>query len=473
MAQDTDRGSATGSIQAPRGPSGWVAVAASGGRDSTALLHATMRQARLLGLGVVALHVHHGLQTDADEWARRLTRQCRRWAASGWPVQVVVHRLPGRPEPGESVEAWARAARHRALQELATQAGASLLLLAHHQEDQAETFLLQALRGQGAAGLASMPARQWRGGLCWARPWLGQPRAAIESYLARWRLHHSEDGSNQDPRFDRNRLRRAVWPALATAFPGAGEQLGRSARLVALAAEVQQEVARADWLACRTEDDARADPKGGHALHRSRLLQLSPARQRGVLRAWLGSGQGALPERVLDVVCEALPLASNARSWDLGQGWQLRLHRDLLWHERVGAPLSSSRVATLRPRDCPLTLPFGPGRVSVPAWAGHLELTAIGQGGVLLAQLRSAGSLSLRPRQGREQWRASPQRPARSLKKQFQGQGVSVWDRDGPLLWCGDQLVWVPGLGLDARWRCPDDRPGQVEFRWLPARGAA
>ena len=128
-----------------------VAVAASGGRDSTALLHATLRAAQPSGIEVLALHVHHGLHADADAWQAHVHAQARRWGA-GFDTR----RLAGQPGPGDSVEAWARRGRYQALAEMARAAGCDLVLLAQHQRDQAETFLLQAMRGGGP--LASPPA---------------------------------------------------------------------------------------------------------------------------------------------------------------------------------------------------------------------------------------------------------------------------------------------------------------------------
>ena len=129
-----------------------VAVAASGGRDSTALLHCTVRQAAALGVEVMALHVHHGLLPQADQWLYQVQAQARRWGAS-----FAATRVQGGPKPGQSVEAWARRERYRALAEMAKKAGCSAVLLAHHRRDQAETFLLQALRSAGPAGLSAMP----------------------------------------------------------------------------------------------------------------------------------------------------------------------------------------------------------------------------------------------------------------------------------------------------------------------------
>ena len=149
-----------------------VAVAYSGGRDSTALLHAVACAAQAArtaegqgdALHVVALHVHHGLSPQADAWLDHARATCEAWAAQGLPVRLLWRRVQVPQGPGLSVEAEARTCRHAALHEMAVQAGADLLLLAHHRRDQAETLLLQALRGAGVAGLSAMPRQDWRAG---------------------------------------------------------------------------------------------------------------------------------------------------------------------------------------------------------------------------------------------------------------------------------------------------------------------
>jgi len=201
-----------------------VAVATSGGRDSTALLHATVQACRALGAEVLALHVHHGLQEKADEWPQRVKQQAQRWGA-GFDCR----RLGGKPARGDSIEAWARKGRYAALAEMAQAAGCDLVLLAHHRRDQAETWLLQALRGGTQAGLSAMPRIAQRVGLTWARPWLDQPREAVEAYVRRHRISFVEDPSNEDPRYARNRLRLQVWPALLQAFPDAENVLAAAA----------------------------------------------------------------------------------------------------------------------------------------------------------------------------------------------------------------------------------------------------
>jgi tRNA(Ile)-lysidine synthetase-like protein len=201
-------------LKLPPGPA-CVAVACSGGRDSIALLHATASAAQLVpGLVVAALHVHHGLSLQADAWAEHVAAQCGVWAEQGLPVRAVVQRVHCDLAAGRSVEAVAREARYAALAQMALEQGAAAVLLAHHRRDQAETFLLQALRGAGVAGLAAMPEEVERDGVRWLRPWLGVAREAIEAYVRDRQLPFVDDDSNDDTRFARNRLRHRVWPPL-------------------------------------------------------------------------------------------------------------------------------------------------------------------------------------------------------------------------------------------------------------------
>ena len=161
-------------------------------------------------------------------------------------MRLLSHRLSDQPARGESVEAWARQARYRALRHMTLEAGAGVVLLAHHQRDQAETLLLQALRGAGVAGLAGMPRSADRDGVVWMRPWLHHPREAIEAYVRQHRLRHVDDDSNADVRFARNRLRLSVWPALKAAFPQAEASMADTAAWAGEAAACLAELASHD-----------------------------------------------------------------------------------------------------------------------------------------------------------------------------------------------------------------------------------
>lgn len=304
-------------------------MAASGGRDSTALLHATVQAARPLGIAVHALHVHHGLQAPADAWARQVRDQCRRWGA-----RFHLARLSGAPAAAESLEAWARRERYAALAVMARAAACHAVLLAHHRRDQAETVLLQLMRGGGARGLAAMPASAERDGITWLRPWRDQPRTAIEAYLARHRLRWVDDPSNADPRFARNRLQHRAWLALDSAFPQAEAALAGAALRAAEEAQALRELAQLDAAAC-------CDAAG---LRRADWLALSPARRALLLRhlveAWSGRGvPGTLVRRLL----AELARAPSGR-WP-APGGTLELRRGRL-HFRPQAAPSGARQPT-------------------------------------------------------------------------------------------------------------------------------
>mgnify|MGYP000022202231 CR=1 FL=1 len=428
-----------------------MAVAVSGGRDSVALLHATVQAARPLGVAVQALHVHHGLMPQADAWQAQVAALCGQLE-----VPLLAERLSTRPQPGDSIEAWARRERYAALARLAHEAGADLVLLAHHRHDQAETFLLQALRGAGTAGLAAMPARIERHGLTWARPWLDRPREAIEAYVALHGLPVVEDGSNQDPRFARNRLRLQVMPGLNQAFAGAEAALAAAARRSA-----EADAALAEWA-----DEALRACSEGEALLREAWWGLSPARRLMVLRHWLALrlGQGA-SQRLVERLLAEWPQAVAA-SWPAPGGQVLRHYRGRLRVDH--APTQPGGVGPAAhglasPPCWPLRI-TGAARVPVQAFGGELVVEPANEG-VPLAWLADC---ELRSRSGGEQFQLAADRPARSLKKMFQQQAVPAWARQGPLLWAAGRLLFVPGLGLDARaLHAPEGGP-RMRIDWVP-----
>lgn len=431
---------------APAPHAGVFAVAYSGGRDSTALLHLSARQAQSLGLHVLALHVHHGLSVHADAWLAHCESQCRAWAAQGLPLSFHCRRLAGAPAPGQSIEAWAREGRYRALSEMAGQGGASVLLLAQHRRDQAETWLLQALRGAGAAGLAAMPALQTREqGMVWARPWLDQPREAIEAYLAEQGLSFIDDDSNTDARYARNRLRLQVWPQLSGEFPGAEAALSQSAHWAQQALALQRELAAQDLPPLCS--DQGLDVAG--------LLGLSPARASNALRAWLQQTLGqAAPASLVQRLLAELP-GRRVGTWPCGAG-ELRLYRGRLC---LGAAAARDLPAEFGPLDL-----SRPGFHALPRAGGGWWVEAAGEGEAgLPASLLQA--VQARPRQGGEQFQAQPRGLPRSLKKCFQAAAVPAWQRGGPLLFAGDRLLWVPGLGADARAWAEAGASG-LKLRW-------
>jgi tRNA(Ile)-lysidine synthase len=430
-----------------------VGVAYSGGRDSTALLHATLEAARRSGVQVAALHVHHGLSPFADDWLTHCEDQCARWARKGLPVRLLHEHLHLKPARGQSIEALARTARYAALRRLAQLAGAGIVLLAHHRRDQAETFLLQALRGAGVAGLSGMPAAIEREGVTWARPWLGQSRQAVEAYVRGHRLAHIDDDSNDDPRFARNRLRLGVWPPLLAAFPQAEATLADAAAWSQEAAACLADLAAIDLAALRA----------GDRLDLAAWSELPAHRARNALRAWLrGMGGEAPTAAELTRLCDELPGRSPA-TWTVKTG-VLRRYRDGLTFERHGDEM---QAASLPPPETALRITRA-GRHALPGWGGQLVVRRVAEGGVALDRL---GELRLAPRHGGEQFQAGTGRPARALKKQYQSAAVPAWAREGPLLYDGEQLVFAPGLGVDARVLAVKGEP-QVSLEWVPQAAA-
>jgi tRNA(Ile)-lysidine synthase len=428
-----------------------VAVAYSAGRDSTALLHAVARAGQAQGFDVIALHVHHGLMPQADAWLEFAQAQCRRWHKAGLPVRLESTRLTGKPQKGDSVEAWARRERRSALVRMAREAGASAVLLAHHRRDQAETVLLQALRGAGAAGLAAMPRAVERDGLWWLRPWLGQPREAIEAYVRQHKLRHVDDASNADARFARSRLRVMLWPALLESFADAETALVTVARRAHEAHAILAAVAATDL-------DAIAD---GEKLNVAAWRRLDDARRANALRAWLHHrlGRGA-PESLIDRLISELPRTTTAR-WPVDGTRQLALYR---------ARLSLVDQPAQRHADDGQVVDLSrPGVHALPCWGGAIEVLRADSGGVSPDALKAC---TLRVRSGGEQFQARPRSTPRSLKKQYQAAGVAAWQRDGPLVYADGRLLFVPGLGIDARWLGAERSRG-LTLRWYaePATG--
>ena len=440
-----------------------VAVACSGGRDSVALLHATLHATHALGTSVVALHVHHGLMADADRWASEVESLCERWN-----MGFACERLTGSPSAGESVEAWARRERYLALARMARAAGAEVVLLGHHLHDQAETVLLQALRGAGAAGLAAMPRVVARDGLTWARPWLARTGAEIDAYLAPLGLPVAQDPSNADPRFARSRLRRDVMPELRKAFPEADAALAAVARRAGEARAVLDEVAR--------EDLARID--AGAELPLAAWRMLSIARRTNALRLWLARTLDApVPQTLVDRL-----LAETAddapRRWPVADARVLRSWRGRLAAVAPAHTSATPASAAAREGDREgdsnregdrgaLTL-LRCDSYALRGWNGTLEVFATDERGVAPHRL---AQVQARARAGGERFLLQPAGVARGLKKQYQALGIAQEGRDGPLLYdaAGAQL-FVPGLGTDARaWAAPGTP--QWGLRWTPDDG--
>jgi tRNA(Ile)-lysidine synthase len=261
-----------------------LAVGYSGGLDSTVLLHVlhSLHQQGLLKAPIRALHIHHGLQAQADQWERQCRQQCE-----DWRLPFASKRVQVSHSQGLGLEEAARHARYQGFAELLL--ADESLVLAHHADDQAETLLLNLLRGSGLLGMAGIPSsRSLSSGVLAGsaltsgevlRPLLTVPRAALHAYAVHHKLAWLDDPSNADNRFDRNYLRNMVLPLLLQRWPATAHSLGRTSQLAAEATTLLAEQAQADLEAA-----ALAFP---NRLPLAILTNHSTARQRNLLRYWL------------------------------------------------------------------------------------------------------------------------------------------------------------------------------------------
>ncbi|MFP5411190.1 MAG: tRNA lysidine(34) synthetase TilS [Gammaproteobacteria bacterium] len=429
-------------------PHARLTLALSGGLDSTVLLHALVALRTRHPFSLAALHVNHGLSPHADDWVDFCARLC---AEAG--VDLAVHRVSVAPDDPAGIEAAARHARQRVFAGV----DADFLLTAHQRDDQAETVLLQLLRGAGPKGLAAMAELQARPGWRAAqlRPLLGLARAELAGYAQAHCLAWVDDESNADPRYRRNALRLDVMPRLAAHFPGSGATLARAATLQADAAALLDDLAQID----------AADAVDGARLDCAALARLSPARARNLLRHFLERQGAAMPSarRLDEALRQLLHARQDARVCvDLGFG-TLRRHRGgAYW---VVPP----------PAAAPPVRWQGEPALDLPAAGAVVRFEAAFGAGIRRTAL-DAGIVTLDVRQGGETLRLHAGGPHRSLKKLLQEHAIPPWQRERlPLMRCGSRLVWVAGVGIDADWRAAPDEAGvlpRVEPR-PPARDSA
>lgn len=417
-------------------------LAFSGGLDSTALLHCLAGVRDRLPGELQALHVHHGLQADADAWGAHCKALCYDLSIPYQQIELTLISTQG-----QSLEAMARDARYAALADVIQEG--EMLLTAQHQDDQAETLLLQLMRGSGPAGLAAMPRLLGFGPGWLARPLLDVPRAAVEEYARQYRLSWVEDPSNRDQRFDRNFIRQRVMPLLRDRWPAASATIARSARLSGELQGLVNDQATEDLQSVR-------GPWPG-TLSVSGLLSLSPARRRSLLRHWVRELGGALPgsrhlRRIEDECLLARRDATPLVHWG---DCEVRRFRDGLFLLRPQPPHDPCQV-----------IPWsGVESLSLPSDLGRLVLEATAAG--ISWQQWLHARVEVRFRQGGERCLVAGSKRHRRLKTLFQEWQVPPWDRERiPLLFIDGELAAIPGYLCCEPFRA---LPGEVAVmpRWV------
>ncbi len=415
-------------------------VAFSGGLDSTVLTHilSTLsdHDKRYSDVPIIAIHIDHGMQKDSADWGE----QCAAMAASfdiefkSLPVNVQL-------ESGKGPEASARDARYSALHaELHTD---DWLISAHHREDQAETLLLNLIRGSGPAGVAGIGSVRRFGPGWLVRPMLNIDRADILQYATNAGLTWLEDPSNADRRFDRNFLRHEILPRLKSRWPDIAARLQRSAGHAGEASALLVDLAKID-LEALGSNNARLPIDG--------LTQLSAARQRNVIRFALRELGLSTPTAVQleRILSEVIPARADAKPLVSWPGASVRRYRNGLY-------LLPAKLA-----DLIEPAPVDGKEFQLGAGLGTLRLESTTDSGLSRA-LVDAG-LIVRSRVGGEEIRLQDQLHTSKLKKLLQEEGVVPWMRDRlPLLYSGDRLLAVGDLWLAAD---AVATPG-VSIRWI------
>jgi tRNA(Ile)-lysidine synthase len=421
-------------------------LALSGGIDSIVLLDILAALSVDHSLRLRALHIDHAISANAARWAAFCRRRCADYGIACEIVEVQVTR-----GHGESLEAAARRVRHAVFRRQAGDA----VLLAHQLDDQAETVMLQLLRGAGVDGLAAMPrmrAAAW-GRPALVRPLLEIPRDRIRAFAEGKKLEWVADESNVSLNFDRNYLRLQLMPRLALRFRGYRETLSRTAVNMGEAAEVMEEVAR--------QDAGDALERG--ALSLDTLRRLSPARARNVLRWFIVQHGLRVPsrQRLLTSLSQFLDARGDRHPRLELESGALQRHAGQVRFVPACPPVPEGWRLTWQGEGC-LTLPYQLGRVCFEHVRGS---------GLRRALLERGATLRLRT--GGERMRLSAHRPVRALKDLLREAGVASWQRQRlPLLFCGDSLCWVPGIGWDCRFAAAPEEAGVVPG-WRPAGGAA
>lgn len=438
-----------------------IAIACSGGLDSMALLQLAHAWAAGKGIALHAFHVHHGLSPNADAWLAHCREACAALgiAFDSRHVEVVKGK--------DGTEAAARKLRYRALGEMCVAHGVPLLLTAHHLDDQAETVLLQLLRGSGPAGLSGMDAANHAPGLLgdpglvMARPLLSLSRAQLEDYVRAEGLDWVEDESNSDPRYARNALRHGVMPALAASFPGYQARLARGASHVQAAQRILIDVAQQDLAACLD----------GDAVDLARVQKLSRERTDNMLRHLFSSRGLAMPSTawLAEMVSQLFSAREDAQLKLTHPGCLIRRHRGKLHITPKLPDLAGMRD----PDDIGVLVKEGErfrwnGEASLafPAYGGVLHFDAAAQG-FDPAWLRSQ-LLTIDFRTGGERLKPAANRPTRSLKAHYQALGVPAWERErAPLIWADRALLFAAGIGMDCR-HMSEGQGDRIALRWVP-----
>lgn len=437
------------SEQAPDAVQCGIAIAYSGGLDSAVLLSLAANFCREKDIPIFAFHVHHGLSQNADEWLAHCQATCEKYGVAFSSVKVHID-LNSR----DGIEAAARAERYRALGGLCAQFKVSLLLTAHHQDDQAETLLLQLLRGSGVSGLSGMdsfnyaPALLSNKELLIARPLLGSSKEMILDFATTNEISYVVDESNFDCRYARNALRQQVMPLLSNISLGYTTRLARSARHVQTAGRLLTELAQIDMAACLIDD----------ALQIEKMRSLSIDRIENLLRYWFSTLGVRMPST-------ARLTEMRHQLFDARHDAKITIHHDKLgvhrYKDKIYASASPINDELVAPKEF---IWNGEAAIYFEDFSGtmYFEEARYGIDKDWLMQQK----LTLRGREGGERIKLAANRSTRDIKSHFQTLKIPFWERQRlPFLYVNGKLLHAAKVGTHSE-LCQLNSVNLINFRW-------
>jgi tRNA(Ile)-lysidine synthase len=405
-----------------------MTIALSGGVDSVVLLHLLYQLQKTQNFTLKASHVHHGLSKNADKWVKFCEKLCTKLS-----VPLDVHRIKLPQKKSLGIEGEARQLRYEKL----LQAKTNLIVLAHHEDDQAETFLLQLIRGAGVKGLSSMAhfdatRRLWR-------PLLNTSRIDIESYAKKHKLKWIEDESNHNIDFDRNFIRSKILPILKNRFNHIIKVISRSSSHLAEAQHLLDDLAKIDLKKSLKSN------KYKHKLHVKTLYKLSNARAKNALRFWLEINDQMMPSK--DILAELLRQVLTAKKDArikiyLSKEFEIRRYQDEIYIVPKNKNIQKNYEII---------------------WAGESEIILPNGQKLTFKKVKGRGinlkfldhqKLKIRNRQGGESFKPDSKRPTKKIKQLLQESVLPPWERENlPLIFVGDDLAAVPNFGVDIKFQ--------------------
>lgn len=419
-------------------PNQRVLLALSGGLDSSVLLNLLVIAKQTIPFELHAMHVHHGLSSNADAWACFCTQQCQ---LLNVPIEIA--RVQVDKDSKLGIEAAARQLRYEALFDFNGNGFApDFIVTAHHQDDQAETLLLQLFRGAGVKGLSSMATVDASRRLM--RPLLDVSRQTLQEYAAQHNIPWCDDESNDNTQYERNFVRHSLMSVLENRYPSVKSVLARTASHLAEANDLLDTLAKVDANSLMQNN----------SLCLQGLTALELPRAKNLLRWWFSISKLAMPtsEHLTEIIQQLFNAKPDANIHIQLQNLCLKRYQHRAYLCTACATETFDMVWN---GESHLILPNG----------GQLHFKqVIGSG---LALKHGMTKLRVTNRDGGERFKPNVLRPTRTLKHLLQEANIPPWQREHlPLVYWHDTLAFVPNIGIAHELQASENEPG-LEITWL------